>query len=213
MDDYLTKPLQVAALAQALERWTVPAAAGGNAAPAASAAASESSAEPQLIDFARLEEFREFDDAALTMTHQVMALFLADTPPRLQAIADALAAQDAPALAAAAHALKGSAGNVGAVALQREAGALESRARGGVPDDAPQRLQDVARTLGGNPSRAGRVGLKRLSVATSLLAVPYFAVKLALAMVLALIMKPASAAVASAGMSSLSVLSAWTVKM
>ncbi len=93
------------------------------------------------MDFARLEEFREFDDAALTMTHQVMALFLADTPPRLQAIADALAAQDAPALAAAAHALKGSAGNVGAVALQREAGALESRARGGFPDDAAQRLQ------------------------------------------------------------------------
>ena len=162
MDDYLTKPLQLAALAQALERWTVPAAAGGNAAPAASAAASDSAAEPQLMDFARLEEFREFDDAALTMTHQVTALFLADTPPRLQAIADALAAQDAPALAAAAHALKGSAGNVGAVALQREAGALESRARGGSPTMRRSGCKRCANS-GKQPSRAGRVGLKRLS--------------------------------------------------
>ncbi|HMA09996.1 MAG TPA: response regulator, partial [Ramlibacter sp.] len=141
MDDYLTKPLQLAALAQALERWTAPSAVGANAAPAPVATASEEAAEPQVMDFARLEEFREFDDATLTMTHQVMALFLADTPSRLQAIADAVAGQDAAALATAAHALKGSAGNVGAVALQREAGTLESRARGGFPADAAQRLQ------------------------------------------------------------------------
>lgn len=75
------------------------------------------------------------------MTRQVMALFVADTLARLQAITDAAAVQDEAALATAAHALKGSAGNVGAVALQRQAAALENGARGGIPQDAAQRLQ------------------------------------------------------------------------
>ena len=114
MDDYLTKPLQLAALAQALERWTAPARPDG----AASAPSPATSiAEPELMDFARLEEFREFDDEALTMTREVIALFLADTPARLEAIAKAIAAADATALTSAGHALKGAAGNVGAVAM------------------------------------------------------------------------------------------------
>jgi signal transduction histidine kinase/DNA-binding response OmpR family regulator len=138
MDDYLTKPLQLAALAQALERWTAPVA---GAAPAR--AATSPAAGPQLMDFARLEEFREFDDEALTMTREVIALFLTDTPPRLQAIANALAAQDATALAGAAHALKGAAGNVGAAAVHQAADALEAQARNGIPDDAAQRLAQL----------------------------------------------------------------------
>jgi HPt (histidine-containing phosphotransfer) domain-containing protein len=73
------------------------------------------------------------------MTREVIALFLADTPPRLEAIANALAARDADALALAAHALKGSAANVGAVAMQREAASLEALAREGLSPDAAQR--------------------------------------------------------------------------
>jgi signal transduction histidine kinase/DNA-binding response OmpR family regulator len=137
MDDYLTKPLGVAALAQALERWIAHGQAR-NAEP--EAAGPQAAAEPPLMDFARLEEFREFDDAELTMTREVIGLFMADTPPRLQAIANALAAKDAPALARAAHALKGGAGNVGASAIHRAADALEAQALHGVPPDAAQRL-------------------------------------------------------------------------
>ncbi len=126
MDDYLTKPLHVAALAQALERWVALAQQRGG--PAAGRAAPQVP-QPALIDFARLEEFREFDDEALTMTHEVIGLFLRDTPPRLAAIAEAVAAQDARALAAAAHALKGSASNVGANAIHEAAQALEDAAQ------------------------------------------------------------------------------------
>lgn len=147
MDDYLTKPLQVAALAQTLERWIGgraaaprPAAATPAAATAAAAVAATASA---LVDFSRLDEFREFDDEDLTMTREVVALFLADTPQRLQSLHAALDAGDAEQLAVAAHALKGSAGNVGAVALHEQAGTLETAARAGWPADAAARLSQL----------------------------------------------------------------------
>jgi HPt (histidine-containing phosphotransfer) domain-containing protein len=93
-----------------------------------------------VLDTARLEEFREFDDEDLTTTREVIALFLDDAPRRLEAIAAAIEAADAPALALAAHALKGAAGNVGAAALQQESAQLEALAQARVPADAAQRL-------------------------------------------------------------------------
>jgi CheY-like chemotaxis protein/HPt (histidine-containing phosphotransfer) domain-containing protein len=139
MDDYLTKPLHVAALAQALERWIAqgPAAAAAAEPPAAAPPASP---EAPLMDFSRLEEFKEFDDEQLTLTREVIALFMADTPPRLDALASAVASQDAVALSRAAHALKGGAGNVGAKAIQQHADALEAAARDGMPADVDKRV-------------------------------------------------------------------------
>jgi HPt (histidine-containing phosphotransfer) domain-containing protein len=92
------------------------------------------------MDFARLEEFREFDDEDLSMTKEVIGLFLADTPPRLDALAKAVEEGDALALGRAAHALKGGAGNVGAQAIQQHADALESAAQEGLPADGAQRV-------------------------------------------------------------------------
>jgi signal transduction histidine kinase/DNA-binding response OmpR family regulator len=139
MDDYLTKPLHVAALAQALERWV---AEGQTRLRDAEPPRAEAQAAPQpaVMDMARLEEFREFDDEQLTMTREVIELFLAGTPAHLDAIAQAVGAQDAHALASAAHALKGAAGNIGATAMQHEADAIEAAAKSGVPGDARARL-------------------------------------------------------------------------
>jgi CheY-like chemotaxis protein/HPt (histidine-containing phosphotransfer) domain-containing protein len=143
MDDYLTKPLQVAALAQALERWVAHArdarAEAAEVAPAAPAAPA-SAPEAPLMDFSRLEEFREFDDEELTMTKDVIGLFLADTPPRLAAMDDAIARGDAAALSTAAHALKGGASNIGAKAIQQHADALEAAAKEAMPADAQLRV-------------------------------------------------------------------------
>ncbi len=144
MDDYLTKPLLVAALARMLEKW-VPVAQGGPpvAAPVtdqgAFAAAAASGA---VMDFARLQEFRDYDDDALTMTREVIALFLADAPQRLAAIDAAIGAADSHALAQATHALKGSAGNVGATAIQQAASEFEALAAQAqaLPPDAADRL-------------------------------------------------------------------------
>jgi signal transduction histidine kinase/DNA-binding response OmpR family regulator len=144
MDDYLTKPLQVAALAQALERWVVQGRDAHSGAPAGAAVPPPASApEAPLMDLGRLEEFREFDDDQLTMTKEVIGLFLADTPPRLAAMDDAIARGDAAALSKTAHALKGGASNIGAKAIQQHADGLEAAAKEAMPADARLRVDKL----------------------------------------------------------------------
>jgi signal transduction histidine kinase/DNA-binding response OmpR family regulator/HPt (histidine-containing phosphotransfer) domain-containing protein len=153
MDDYLTKPLMVAALARMLERWipNVPALeVAVPATPADLAKATLDDISAGLMDFARLQEFRDYDDDALSMTREVITLFQTDAPRRIDAIASAIATLDPVALAQAAHALKGSAGNVGALAMQTAAAELEAAAQQELPGDASVRLarlrQDWERT-------------------------------------------------------------------
>ncbi|MDI1338905.1 response regulator [Polaromonas sp.] len=165
MDDYLTKPLHVSALAQALERWLprMRAAAGGSggfatappvwgqgiaAGPPAVVPTPEGgllpAVEPVLMDLERLAQFKEFDDDALTMTREVIGLFVADASQRLSAIEESIRAGDAAALAWATHALIGATGNVGAVAMQAVCSELELVAKTGeIPADALQQLEKL----------------------------------------------------------------------
>lgn len=163
MDDYLTKPLHVAALAQALERWLprMTSSAGGSGKPDNPASAQDRSAdaasrgaarmsksrpapepEAKLMDLERLAQFKEFDDDHLTMTREVIGLFIADASQRLDAIDQSIRAADPVALAWATHALIGATGNVGAVAMQAVCTELELAAKtGGVPADAAQQFE------------------------------------------------------------------------
>jgi len=153
MHDYLTKPLHVSALAQAIEKWTLsetpipgmgfaeqpPVPATG--APAPEPVEDDVLGGTELMDFGRLNEFKEFDDEQQTMTREVIALFVADAPRRLEAIEAAVASRDSESLSRAAHALKGAAGNIGAVAVQAACASLEADARTGVlPHDLTARL-------------------------------------------------------------------------
>jgi signal transduction histidine kinase/DNA-binding response OmpR family regulator len=157
MDDYLTKPLHVAALAQALERWaprmisSVQASATADNVPSPQEAAL-SSAEPvearvsepavTLVDFERLAQFKEFDDEQLSMTREVVALFLADVPLRLAALEQGIQAKDPLVVAQAAHALVGATSNVGAIAMHAVCRTLELEAKEGhVPAQAAQQLE------------------------------------------------------------------------
>lgn len=162
MDDYLTKPLHVAALAQALERWLprMASAAEGSGKPAKPDSArdqavgpalpalpqlgkSEPAAAPEvkLMDLERLAQFREFDDDNLSMTREVIGLFVADASQRLKAIDHSICADDPVALAWAAHALIGATSNVGAVAMQAVCIELELEAKKGrVPPNAEQQF-------------------------------------------------------------------------
>ncbi len=81
-----------------------------------------------FLDPARLEEFKEYDDADLSMTRSIVAMYLRDTPPRLSALQAAHDAHDAHALHQAAHALKGAAGNVGAFRLAELCALIEAQA-------------------------------------------------------------------------------------
>lgn len=155
MDDYLTKPLHVAALAQALERWlpamtlaaeglgTLATAGQGDMAPLETPEPARAP-EPPLMDLERLAQFKEFDDDELSMTREVIALFVADAALRLQAIEQSIRTDDALALAWAAHALVGATGNVGAVAMQTVCSELEVAAKTGqVPANALQQLESL----------------------------------------------------------------------
>ncbi|HYW56279.1 MAG TPA: ATP-binding protein [Polaromonas sp.] len=166
MADYLTKPLRMSELAEALERWSPrmpstataitvskastvdfartqvlgPAAAGVSAITAKVAPTGE----PVLMDLDRLAQFKEFDDEQLSMTREVIGLFVADASQRLQAIERSIQGDDAIGLAWASHALIGATSNVGAVAMQTICSELETAAKtGAVPVNAKQQLEKL----------------------------------------------------------------------
>ncbi|MBX3586039.1 MAG: response regulator [Ramlibacter sp.] len=149
MQDYLTKPLQVAALAQTLEKWLEGRAINPaeSQSPAAPGPADSSLRIEELMDFGRLNEFREFDDATHSMTREVVGLFLADAPRRVRAIEEAFAAGDAEALSRAAHALKGAASNIGAIGLQAVCAALEAGSKSGLGADAARQIASLQTLL------------------------------------------------------------------
>ena len=97
-----------------------------------------------LMDWGRLEQFKEFDDDERTMTREVLALFAAESPQRIEDIRAALLAFDSDALSRAAHAVKGAASNVGAHALSEACSALErSCLQGQWPTDAAAQVARI----------------------------------------------------------------------
>ena len=136
MDDYLTKPLQVAALTQVLERWS-----GHAPIPAPAARHAPAEAPPVRVDFSRLDNFRELD-TDMSTARAIVQLFLADTPAQMVALARAQANGDTVALAALAHALRGSASNLGAVTLAQVCTEIETLATQGQAGMATQWLVD-----------------------------------------------------------------------
>jgi len=110
MDAYLSKPIDPSLLFAAVET-------GG-----AGNGVSTARADPATFDEDGLRH-RVSGDAALMA--EVIRLFLEDLPARLAAIEDAVTGRNAAALRAAAHVLRGSAGNLSAGALSEAARVLE----------------------------------------------------------------------------------------
>lgn len=82
------------------------------------------------------------------LLEELVVLFLRDTPERLAAIGDALAAGDLDGAARSAHSLKGSAANLGAGRLQDLAAIAESRARDGDASDTARVLAAMHQEFG-----------------------------------------------------------------
>ena len=149
MQGFLAKPLRIDELAEALTRYapeTQSAIKKGAACAHNTSATALNDAEkaPDLMDWSRLEQFREFDDDAQTMTREIISLFIKDTPERCQALKSALASSNSAALSQAAHALKGSASNIGASAIQEACAWLEqSCLQGAWPPDAASQVNTV----------------------------------------------------------------------
>ena len=97
-----------------------------------------------LMDWSRLEQFKEFDDEERSMTKEVIALFLQDAPGRRADILSSLETNDAAMLSLRAHALKGAASNVGAVALSDACSHLEHTCKvSGWPADVIAQIELV----------------------------------------------------------------------
>jgi CheY-like chemotaxis protein/HPt (histidine-containing phosphotransfer) domain-containing protein len=118
MDDYLAKPMRLAALRAALERYAV---------------GPPQAAAPDL-DEGRLTDLTEhMQDVALVVS--TVELFLAELPGRCAAVAEAGQRLDRTALRTAAHTLKSTSALLGAVAVAELCQRLEARAEDGDPAD------------------------------------------------------------------------------
>ncbi|CTP90491.1 two-component system sensor-response regulator hybrid protein [Xanthomonas translucens pv. phlei] len=158
MDDYLSKPVNRALLTACLQRWlphhaahpapaavalatdvateaTTPATAAAPT-PSSSAAPAVGAVEPApalpptplpVLDIAVLDELREVAGDATSA--QIVELFLGDAPQLIQRMEQACAIPQLDPLRDAAHTLKSSAANVGALALSAAAARIEAGVR------------------------------------------------------------------------------------
>jgi HPt (histidine-containing phosphotransfer) domain-containing protein len=149
MDDYISKPLDRAALLQMLRRWLPPAQAETPNAPDTMAQAEMSSASAPAPFDRHAESERETPaasasralDASIirdlldTMGDEfgdLVRVYLEDAPQRLQELELAAITNDASAQISPAHTLKSSSANVGATALSEFARRIEHAARSGI---------------------------------------------------------------------------------
>ncbi|NEX18319.1 MAG: histidine kinase [Halochromatium sp.] len=163
MDDYIAKPLKLEQLSRCLERWL-------EEAPAAAAVTSALDTDPGTDPLITLA----VDPDAMNSLKELLEegyghfldLFTQKTQELTTAVRQAVDARDAPALAAAAHALKGSAGNLGANELLMLAQRLEQKGQNADFRDIDQLvdetwdchrhvLDDVARLRALEPTDAG----------------------------------------------------------
>ncbi|GAA1763370.1 hypothetical protein GCM10009712_10000 [Pseudarthrobacter sulfonivorans] len=149
MDDYLSKPVDAAELDAALTRWvpeqaaqllavtgSAPGSATGNA-PAGVPDAVTEVRQPS-VDPDRLAILRSLGpEDGLGLLPAATAAFRKDVPARLAALHEAVTNGGGPALARAAHALRGAAANIGATAVATLCGELEDMGRSGKHDGGP----------------------------------------------------------------------------
>ena len=121
MSDYLSKPLDLQTLAQALKPWT-------NSSPQPQPAP-HTEAQPPWLDETRWASFMDLDDANGSLRREIMDEFLQTLSSRVQAIEHAAALQRFEEVQQAAHHLQGAAANVGAMRLAAACEAVESSAR------------------------------------------------------------------------------------
>ena len=138
MDDYLSKPFTRDQLYAVLKPW---APAGPRATPSTPPPAAAFNARPAVVRQV-LDQYRDMQEPGVeNMVQLMIGLFLRSCPPKLAALQQAVAAGDARAAFAAAHFIKSSCAQIGALALSERAAALEARTRRGELDGA---VEDVA---------------------------------------------------------------------
>jgi PAS domain S-box-containing protein len=128
MDDYITKPVQVDKLVDALRRAAPAPPVGTEEAPGMDAPPDTAG----VLDLAVLDDIRELvGESGEDGVEGLIACYLADTPTLLATMRDAAARGDADALHHAAHTMKSTSAMFGATGLAALCGELERRGRAG----------------------------------------------------------------------------------
>jgi HPt (histidine-containing phosphotransfer) domain-containing protein len=103
---------------------------------------------PESVDRERIENLRQLGAVSQRdLVGELATMFLDIVPLRFAAMNDALAALDGPKLGAAAHSLRGSAGNFGLVQLSAICELIERKAGEGRPQDCATPLDQAAAEL------------------------------------------------------------------
>lgn len=124
MNDYITKPVDPAALAQALDRWLSP---DGGQHPAEKKKSSVAARRPLQTVFNREEMLsRLMDDEELARV--VTEAFLEDIPRQMKELRSFLESGDAAVVQRVAHTIKGAAANVGGELVSEVASEIETAA-------------------------------------------------------------------------------------
>jgi two-component system, sensor histidine kinase and response regulator len=137
MDDYLSKPILESELARVVGRYL----------PAAPPSVPPPAIEPNVasvLDPVVLDGLRELSGGTDDFIREVAALYLEDAPHRMREIREAAARSDADGVAAAAHALKSSSGNLGADTVGTLCDEIEADSRYGRIDAARLQRLEVA---------------------------------------------------------------------
>jgi PAS domain S-box-containing protein len=153
MDDYITKPLSMEAVAGVMARWAtgpphsdrLVEATRSVPEPAADAAADAGppALDPKIVE--RLE--RLGSDTGEDLLGQLTDLFLADAELQLVALHEGLATHDAAAVSRCAHTLGGASANLGATELAGLCSHLESESAAGSLDDGEAQLRGLESEL------------------------------------------------------------------
>ena len=100
--------------------------------------------ENPILDPQVLNSLREFAGAkAQTVINQIIQQYLEDGPEKLQTIETAATAQDAEALRKAAHSLRSSSANLGAIAIAQLGKTIENIARSGTTEGTSEVIKEL----------------------------------------------------------------------
>jgi signal transduction histidine kinase/DNA-binding response OmpR family regulator len=142
MNDALAKPVDWPKLFAALARY----ASGGTVTMAQSETSypsPESETSAPAIETAALNRLRNLQGGTGDLTLKLSEIFVHDTTQRLQDLSDAVHRMDAPAVARIAHAIRGSAANLGAQLMVQICQGIETRAEVADLSSATARLSEL----------------------------------------------------------------------
>ena len=150
MDDYLSKPVNVLQLREALEKCmpigiekesSLEIPKSGN--PPFSAELDEKDKSANSIDVAKLKEYFPYEGEDVRMIMELAQEFLDDTKRRLKSLEEAYMRADAPALVEGAHSIKGASLTFGAVAFSQMCKDLETMGKSGNLENTGEKMEEI----------------------------------------------------------------------